>query len=85
MSDAAGRFTLLGVPPGEYVLRHANRFLSRAIQQGPPAYWVSQPVTVGADDIADLIVALRPALRVEGRVEFRGGSSRHAAAENRRA
>jgi hypothetical protein len=74
MSDATGRFTLLGVPPGEYVLTHANAFLSRAIQQGQPAYWISQRVTVGADDLSDLIVALRPALRVEGRIEFRGGS-----------
>ena len=74
MSDATGRFTLLGVPPGEYVLTHAAAFLSRAIQQGQPAYWVSQRVTVGADNLRDLIVALRPALRVEGRIEYRGGS-----------
>ena len=65
MSDATGRFTLLGVPPGDYVLTHANAFLSRAIQQGQPAYWISQRVTVGADDLSDLVVALRPALRVE--------------------
>ena len=74
MSDATGRFTLLGVPPGEYVLTQANSFLSRAMQQGQPAYWVSQRVTVGADDLSDLIVALRPALRVEGRMDFRAGS-----------
>jgi protocatechuate 3,4-dioxygenase beta subunit len=74
MTDASGRFTLLGVPPGEYVLTHANAFLSRAIQQGQPAYWISQRITVGADDISNLIVRLRPALRVEGHVEFRSGS-----------
>ena len=73
-SDASGRFTLLGVPPGDYVLTHATRFLSRAIQQGQPAYWISERVTVGAEDISDLIVTLRPALRLEGRIEFRGGS-----------
>ena len=75
MSDASGRFTLLGVPAGEYVLTHANRFLSRAIQQGQPAYWISQPVTVGKDDLLDLAVMLRPAHRVEGRLEYRGGST----------
>ena len=74
MTDASGRFALLGVPPGEYVLTHASPFLSRAIQQGQPAYWISQRVTVGADDVSDLIVGLRPALRVEGRIEFRSGS-----------
>jgi hypothetical protein len=75
MSDAAGRFTLLGVPAGEYVLREANRFLSRAMQQGRAAYWISERVTVGEEDISDLIVTLRPALRVAGRFEFRGGST----------
>jgi hypothetical protein len=74
MTDASGRFTLLGVPPGEYVLTHASPFLSRAIQQGQPAYWISQRVTVGANDVSDLIVTVRPALRVEGRIEFRRGS-----------
>ena len=74
MSDATGRFTLLGVPPGEYVLTHANAFLSRSMQQGQPAYWISQRVTVGADDLSDLIVALRPALRVAGRMDFRAGN-----------
>jgi hypothetical protein len=71
MSDEAGRFTLLGVPPGEYVLQHGNRFLSRALREGTTAYWVAQPVTVGRDDLADLTVTLRPAIRVQGRVELR--------------
>ena len=75
LSDATGRFTLHGVPAGEYVLSQANRFLSRAIQQGQPAYWISQPITVGADDLSDLVVALRPALRVEGRIEYVGANT----------
>ena len=70
MSDRNGRFTLLGVPPGEYVLKHASAFLSRALQQGTTAYWLAHPVTVGADDL-DLTVEVRPAFRIEGRVEFR--------------
>jgi hypothetical protein len=74
MSDATGRFTLLGVPSGEYVLTHANRFLSRAIEQGQTAYWISHPLTVGGDDLSDLVVPLRPAFRVEGRLEYRGSS-----------
>jgi len=74
MSDSTGRFTLLGVPSGEYVLTHGTTFLSRAIQQGQPAYWLSERVTVGGEDLSDLTVTLRPALRVEGRIEFRGGS-----------
>jgi hypothetical protein len=75
MSDATGRFTLLGVPPGDYVLTHANRFLSRAIQQGQAAYWMSQSLAVGGEDLLDLVVTLRPALRVAGRFEYRGDAS----------
>lgn len=74
MSDAAGRFTLLGVPAGDYVMQHASRFLNRQIEQGRSAYWISQRVAVGTEDV-DLTVDLRPALRVEGRVEFRSASS----------
>jgi hypothetical protein len=76
MSDSSGRFTLLGVPPGDYVLTHANAFLSRALQDGTPAYSIAHPVTVGADDL-DLVVQARPALRVEGRAEYRGATTAH--------
>ena len=75
MSDTTGRFTLLGVPPGEYVLRHAARFLSRPTQQNLTAYWISQPVTVGTDDVADLVVQVRPAFRIEGRVDLHSGNN----------
>ena len=36
MSDANGRFTLLGVPPGEYVLKHAHPFLSGPRNKADP-------------------------------------------------
>ncbi len=78
LSDSRGRFMLLGVPPGEYVLQHANRFLARPLQQGKPSYWVSQPITVGREDISDLAIQLRPALRVAGRIEFRRGTDAQA-------
>jgi protocatechuate 3,4-dioxygenase beta subunit len=74
MSDAGGRFTLLGVPPGEYVLTHANPFLIADVRNGMPAYWIAQRVTVGDSDLTDLTIDVRPALRVEGRLEFRGWS-----------
>jgi Carboxypeptidase regulatory-like domain len=72
VSDATGRFTLMGVPPGEYVLKHAGRIPTFAIQQGQPAFWLSERLTVGSSDVPDLTVPVRPALRVEGRIEFRG-------------
>ncbi len=85
MSDATGRFTLLGVPAGEYVLTQANRFLSRAIEQGQPAYWISQPVTVGADDLSDLVVdaSARASRRRPDRVQRRGAPRRRRPRELR--
>jgi carboxypeptidase family protein len=71
VSDASGRFTLLGVPPGEYVLNQADMFLSRAAREGRTAYWVSQRIAVGGQDVDDLVVNVRRALRVEGRVELK--------------
>jgi hypothetical protein len=74
MTDASGRFTLLGVPPGEYVLKNANTRLGINARQGLPAFWAEQRVTIGTRDIDDLTVELRPALRIGGRVELRGAS-----------
>jgi hypothetical protein len=74
VSDAGGRFTLLGVPPGQYVLTQANPFLVAAAREGLPAYWFAQRITVGESDQTDLVVDLRHALRVEGRLEFRGAN-----------
>ena len=75
LSDAAGRFTLLGVPPGDYVLTHGTRFVSRALQDGKPAYWILQPIKVGTDHVSNLTVELRSALRVAGRIEFHGAGN----------
>lgn len=71
MSDASGRFTLLGVPAGQYVLKQAS-ILALFGLQGRQGWWMAQPVTVGTTDISDVVITLRPALRVEGRVEYRG-------------
>jgi hypothetical protein len=71
MSDGRGRFTLLGVPAGDYVIRQANRFLARPIREGNPSYWVLQPLTVGKENIENLTIELRPALRLSGRFEVR--------------
>jgi len=74
LTDAAGRFTFLGVPPGEYVLAQSSPFLSRALQTGEPTYWVSQTLTVGTSDITDLVIEAHPPLRVAGRFEFRAAA-----------
>ena len=71
MSDATGRFVLLGVPAGEYRLKSANTDFELNAIRGVPSFWTDQRVVVGSGDVEDLTVSLQPALRVEGRVEFR--------------
>ncbi|HVQ42578.1 MAG TPA: carboxypeptidase-like regulatory domain-containing protein [Vicinamibacterales bacterium] len=73
VSDATGRFTMLGVPPGEYDLTHADELIVRSAEGGRTAYWVKQRITVPAGDLRDLVVNLRPALRIAGRVQFSPG------------
>jgi hypothetical protein len=83
VTDAQGRFMLAGVPAGDYVLSQANPFLSRALWDDTPAYWLAFPLAVGNEDVSDLAVQLRPALRVEGRVELRHESTGDAPAPSR--
>jgi hypothetical protein len=71
LSDGQGRFSFIGVPPGEYTIREGNRYLARPIAEGKPSYWISQALVVGREDIANLNVELRPALQVSGRIEMR--------------
>jgi hypothetical protein len=73
LSDAAGRFMLLGVPPGEYELTHANQFLS-SDSPGRSPYWLSQRISVGTRDVSDLVIEVKAPLRVEGRVGLRSAT-----------
>jgi hypothetical protein len=79
MSDGKGRFSLIGVPPGDYVIRQASRFLARPIRNGKPSYWILQPFTVGKEDVEDLTLEVRPALRLEGRFEVRSSGGAQSA------
>jgi len=56
------------------VLREANSFLMRVVRQGLTAYTVSQQLSVGDRDVTDLTVTVKPALQIEGRIEFRGAA-----------
>lgn len=70
MSDAGGRFALLAVPPGEYVLKTNDRFLNINVRQGLAGLWAQQPVSVGSTDVNDLVVTMRPPLTITGRLEY---------------
>jgi hypothetical protein len=75
VSDAAGRFTFLGVPPGSYVLRSLT--VSPAAGNGatspgstPSTLWATQSVSVDSSDVNDVVVALREGFQIVGGVEF---------------
>ena len=70
-TNASGAFTFLGVPAGQYMLK-TSRVPSPADRETEPVLWGAQLITVGDADITDLILAIRPGIRVSGRLEFSG-------------
>jgi hypothetical protein len=72
LSDPSGAFSLLAVPPGEYVLRVLT--LPSSSTTADPVLWASLPLSVTDSDVSDLTVTLRPVLQVSGRLEFQGTS-----------
>lgn len=78
LTAADGAFTLLGVPPGQYILKITTPPPTASGNAPAPPnakslQWVAEPITVGETDISDLVITPRPALEVSGRLEFRGG------------
>jgi len=73
VSDAQGRFTFIGVPPGAAVLQSVVAVLTTTPPQPPrraTVAWVRQPVDVGARDITGLEVPIGPPLTLRGRLAF---------------
>jgi hypothetical protein len=93
-SDASGAFTFLAVPEGQYILRALTTSSplpepppgTPGAPRGPlmlgkdPTWWGVSPVSVGDDDVSGLALQLRPGLRITGRVEFEGTSTRPSGA-----
>jgi hypothetical protein len=79
--DPQGRFTMVGVPAGNYVLRaikppdmplmtHGTAPLKSLPSE--PTLWIDQPVKVTDRDVAVQLQA-REGVRISGRIEFDGG------------
>ncbi len=92
LTDAQGAFTLLGVPPGRYVLRGSTisrlalaspsselTALPRSSSAGawnPTALWTQATLSVGGTDVTGVSLALHNGLSVTGRLRFEGSSPR---------
>jgi Carboxypeptidase regulatory-like domain len=79
LTDAGGAFTLLGVPPGQYLLKVLSPRPAGGAPTPPstpqqPGLWATEPVSVGHADISGLAIQARPTLTISGRFEFRGAA-----------
>jgi hypothetical protein len=78
VTDADSTFAFLAVSPGEY--RVTTALVPPRPQDGDYAtpretmLWASEPLTVGDTDVADLVIALKPGIRISGRVVFTGST-----------
>jgi hypothetical protein len=73
ITTASGAFAFVGVPQGQYLL-NSSYFMPEDVNAGTPAVsvWGQQVLAAGDRDLSGLTLALRPGIRVSGRVEYRG-------------
>jgi hypothetical protein len=76
-----GTFQLMNVPPGEYVLDVRPRMMGRGSGAMADAEFASMPVTVGGEDVTNLMVVTGRGATISGRVIFEGGTQQTAAQE----
>jgi hypothetical protein len=69
-----GRFTLLGVPPGQYLLRVLQ------VPRDGPALWAERSIRIGNAGLDDVLLSLREGARVSGRIAFEGAATPNSAA-----
>jgi hypothetical protein len=79
-TDGLGRFTMLGVPPGQYVLKALYSpppppAAPPTAAPAGPMLWVERPLSVGDRNITDLHLVLREGATASGRVEFTGAAA----------
>ncbi len=72
ITDAAGAFTFLAITPGQYLVKTSLVPNWETSDPGEVPMWATHALTVGEADITGLAVAMKPGIRVSGRVEFKG-------------
>jgi hypothetical protein len=74
LSDAAGRFTLLGVPEGQYVALVERRLPASAGEQ-TLLYFASEPVGVGSGAATDVVLTVQRAPSITVKLGTRDGQT----------
>ena len=62
-----GSFSIAGIPPGKYVV-----VASTPAASGEPALWLQHPLLFSDQDISGLLIELKPAIKISGRVTLEG-------------
>jgi len=75
-----GTFHLVNVPPGDYIIQVGPRMGARGAASGD-AEFASMPLTVGGEDVTNLMVVTGHGATISGRVIFEGGTQQSAAQE----
>jgi hypothetical protein len=76
VTDSAGAFTLPAVPAGHYTIRLSLGTMPAGVFQSSGPVWLDAPLSVGIEDIDGLTLSAMPNLKVSGRLEFEGDTSR---------
>jgi len=77
-TDQFGAFSLIGVPPGAFVLkvitdpRNAAFVGMSASPPNSPVLWAMTPLTVAGTDVAGVTLEMKSGFRVRGRIDFEG-------------
>jgi hypothetical protein len=69
LSNAAGEFTFLGIPAGSFtVTAMSPPDLAAGTTAPKDMLWAAQALVVGAADLNDVVVTMRPTIPVSGRI-----------------
>ena len=79
-TGADGTFLMMNVPPGDYMLAVRPRPVNPGTA-GAESEFASMPLTVGGEDVSNLIIVTGHGGTVSGRVIFEGGTQQSAAQE----
>jgi Carboxypeptidase regulatory-like domain len=80
ITDATGAFSFPAVPDGQYSLRASTGQVAAAGVARPlqAPRWAEVPVTVGRGDVDGVVMTLKDALQIRGRIELDGARQRAA-------